>query len=356
MTLRIAGDTSGFIPEATGQVIAFGRDQSAFPINKYVQYVPTKTMVGVYTLIERDAFVRVPNDAMWAWKDGDPLPLGEANKHRFTTVSFETARRAYPWTLGYLTIDQTTLFKPKLTHTRMVATQALTNRTQRVITLLETATNWQGNTSSVNTLNGGKGPWGSASADPNSPYYLAIWRSLMKAAQNIHLACNGQMSIKDLRVIVSPGLAIAAAQSAEITDYVREQPSAPKIVEEGMSDQEDLWGLPTKYKGFQFCVESSMRVSEVMTETADIGSEATANRMYIKADSSAVIVSRVGGLDGEMTGGPNFSTVQLYHHQELLRVKAHDDSVNERVQGAVTENIKEVLAAPVSGWLLTNTL
>ncbi len=354
-TLRFSSATDGFLPEATGQCIAFIRKENEFNLNKYVQYYPSPAPVGVYTILGRDEQIRVPTDAEFAWEDGDEAPEGLSRQESFTTQSFRTFRRAYPWRLGYQQIDTSKLWKPKLVHASSAISKCMTNRTKRVIDLLETTSNWGTNYASANDLNGGKGGWATASDDPDSPNYLAIYKSLIEAARRIHLGTNGKVRIRDLRVVISPGLAIAAAQSAEILNYQRETPQAKQIALDGFSDQEDMWTLPERYKGFKFVVEDSPIVTEAPKVSSGNLVEATTNRLYIKSDSSAVVCSRPGGLDGDY-GAPSFSTIQIYHYQGLLRVQAFDEPKHERVTGRVVENIKEVLAAPTAGFLITQTM
>jgi hypothetical protein len=105
MTLRFASASNTFVPEATGQVIAYVRDPKEFKINEYVQYVPAPKNVGLYASFGRDAFVRIVSDAEFAWQDGDERPRGLYNQVPFSWTEFRTFRRAYPWTLGDQAIE-----------------------------------------------------------------------------------------------------------------------------------------------------------------------------------------------------------------------------------------------------------
>ncbi len=362
MTLRFISGSNGFIPEATGQVIAYIRKPEEFALNRYVQYVPTPKVVGVYAMLGRDEVVRVVSDEEFAWEDGDERPKGIYHQVPFTWQEFRTFRRDYPWTLGYQAIDQTTGWKPKLVHAAAAISVAMTNRTRRVVVLVETASNWGVNTAAANTLNGGAGPWDKGSDDPSSPAYLAIYSSLIEAAQRIHLATNGKVKPKDLRCVVSPGAAKRMSKAPEMVNYCRESPAARDLVEKGFDPQYDLWGLPKYYKGFEMVVEDTPYVN-IRPNTAGFATSGTlhpteagsANRLYAKSDTSAAILCRPGSIDGEY-GAPSFSTIQVYHHKGLLEVKAFDDPKNERVEGHVEENIKEVLASNVSGFLITGIM
>lgn len=360
-SLKFLSAFNGFIPEATGQVIAFVRQESEFALNKYVQYVPAPKPVFEFAKLETDEWVRVESDEEFAWEDGDERPRGDAYKIRFTTTEGKCYRRDYPSTLGYRAIDNTVLWKPRPAHMAMNITKAMTNRTKRTKTLLQTTSNWpSSNVADVNVLNGGRGKWPLGSDDPSSPNYLAIYRSLIAAARRIHLLTNGRVRIKDLQTVVSPNLAIAMAQTPEMLQYVRETPQAINILKEGFSDSEEMWTLPERYKGFKFVVEDAPIVDSNPTDAPTIWTgEATFDvnpgRHYIWDDATAVMVSRPGGLDGEY-GAPSFSTVQLYHFDGLLRVKAFDDSEHERVKMHVEEDVGYVLAAGLAGFCMTNAM
>lgn len=353
MTLRFAGSHNGYMPQLTGQVIAFVRKESEFKLNEYVQYVPTKKKLGVYTKLELDAFVRVHQEGRTAWHDGaSRKEMGKDNKIRFEMTEFRTNRRNFAWEIGWQSLDQTDAFKIKPAHMDMALSQCMTERTKRVISLCETVANWGSNTATADTLNGGKGTWDTATADPSDAAGLAIYKSCIAAAQRINLATNGKVKPSDLRFVVSPSAAIAMSSSAEMVNYVRESPASEKLLTEGFDPQFDLWGLPRMYRGFTFIVEDAVIVEEYQKAS---GTEATANRSYIKTDDSCVVLARKGGLDGEY-GTVNFSTLQFYHYDGLLKVAAFDDAEDELTRGHVSEDTKEVLAAPISGYLIQDIL
>lgn len=367
-TLRYLSGSDGFLPGPTGQVIAYVRRESEFPLNKYVQYVPTEYPYGVYAVLGRDQFVRVPNDERWAWEDGDARPEGEWNKIPFVWADFRTYRRTYPWSIGYKSLQTTTKYgswMPKPAHMAMAISQAMTNRTNRVAKLLQTSSNWPStNTGTANSINGGAGMWSTASDDPTSPNYLAIYKTLVGAAQNINLLTNGKVNPTDLLTIVSPGLAKTMSETGEIVNYCRESPAAREILEKGYDPQYTLWGLPTTYKGFKFIVENTPYVNinpNVGTMSATAATQipeaalGTSGRQYAWQDSTAAMVSRIGGIDGD-AGTPSFSTVQLYHYRGLLEVEARDDTWNRRVDGSVTEDYKEVIAAAFAGYNITSCM
>lgn len=351
MTLRILSATNGYVPESTGQVVGFIRKEDKFKINQYCQMIPTKTRVGLYAELGADQSVRHVSDSEDAWEDGDAAPVDSTNKVPFQWREFRTFRRASSWVLGYEAIDQTTAFKPKPVHMMTAISQRMTKRTKRIIDLMEDTSNWSSNYGTATSLNGGKGKWDTASDNPESPFYNAISAALLEACRRINLATNSVVGIEDLRLVLSPGAAIKMSQSPEMKNYLRESPFAKQVMD-GRPNMNALWGLPETYQGIRLVVEDASYVSERPKAS---GTQATSNRLYIKSDTSAVLVARPGGLDGNY-GAPSFSTVQCYHFGGLLRVQTFDDPENERVKGRVSENFKEVLAAPISGFLITSIL
>src|SRR5262245_22217681 len=101
--LRYFSPYNGFMPQATGQVIAWVRKPEAFTINQYCQYVPSKAVKGFYYVMGRDLPVSLPavdgnpatgspDVSVWAGGASRKEP-GKANQAVFTTFPFETVRR-----------------------------------------------------------------------------------------------------------------------------------------------------------------------------------------------------------------------------------------------------------------------
>lgn len=350
MTLRMASPTNGYLPVETGQVVAFVRDPAEFKINRYCQMVKSDDgPVGVFAKLGRDESVRVVTDEEFSWEDGGDMPSGDAYKSRFDTVEFRCKRRAYPWTVGSVTDATAKLWKPKLTQMKEAISVAMTNRTWQIIQAMESTTNFSGFTATANALNGGRGKWPAASDDPQSPAYMAIAQTFLRAAQSINLYTNSVVKIKDIICVISPGLATDMGLSGEIKNFVRESRFARQQQEDPYGNVNQMWGLPPSYQGIEIVVEDASRVSERAKVS---GTEATTNRAYLKSDTSAVFVSRPGGLDGDLSS-KSFSTVQCFYYQDLLRVKQEYDSWNEKIKGAVTEYFVPKIAAAPAGYLVT---
>jgi hypothetical protein len=348
--------TNLFIPSATGQVIGYLRKPGRFKLFEYAQIVKSSGTdkkgwpVCLFTTIDPDAPIRVVTDQEYAWEDGDDPPEGAGMLINFTTTEVRMFRRAYPYRLGEQMVETAELF-PVLPVNRQIALMlAMTNKTARIWSLLDSAANWGTNTADANALNGGKGKWSTASATEGSPYYLAIKRSLTAATQTINLATNSVVQPEDLKLVISPLLAEAGANSGEITDYLKGSPFA-KMQQEGKErGRNQQYGFPDYYAGVEVVIEDASRSTDRPSAT---GVVSTTNRNYIKSPSTACLLSRIGGLDG-VEGAPAFSTLQIYYYKYEMAVEEKHDVWKKRWDGRVIDQFKEVLASNRSGYLITN--
>lgn len=325
-------------------IVAFVRQKGEFPVTDYVQFVQHDEPIGLYRVLERDEFIRVVSQEDAAWEDGDPAPEGEANKIRARLEDWRAIRKVYPWILGEQTAQLHRSWDLKQAHMDAAVSKAMTALTMRVNTLLDTAANWPTNHSqSANALNGGRGNWADASADPDSPHYLAIFRTLQGAFRQIHLDTNGRVKVGDMVCVIGVDTAIAVSETGELNHYVQHSTYAKEVLEKGLDPQFQSFGMPSNYRGYRFVVEDSPKVTENVKDT-----EAATYRAYIKDPTTAWFVSRKGGLDG-VHGGKSFSTVQVYHNGPITSIEAFSDAENKRVKGRCVTNTAEVLPAGIAG-------
>lgn len=357
-TPRYLSGTNAFVPQSTGQVIQYIRDPKEFALNRWVQNINTPATVFLWAKLDQDQPVRMVNEAEFAWEDGADRPTGNHNMTSFEWVEGRCYRRDYPYTLGLQACEQARkfgAFDPEEVESKSVASQAMTNRVNRIINLCETSANWGINTADANVLNSGAGTWDGASNDPSDPGYLAIKKTLLEACRRINLLTNGKVKPKDMRLVISPGLAMAMANTGEIHDYVKSTyQTSIKNMEETLGNVNEQWGLPPKLYGVEVVVEDAVRVSIYPNADGTKATIAAGTRTYCKADTNAILVSRPGGIDAPY-GAPSFSTVQCYFYEYEMAVESRTDTWNKKVEGHVVEQFKEVLAASPSGYLITNT-
>jgi len=368
MAFVAPGATNGYLPVATGQVIAFVRKPKHFKtLNSIVQYTPSDLPTGVYARLDRDNGVRISNEDQFVWADGADMPSAAYFTSRFTTGDFTTVRRAYPWQVGAQAERNARLWKPKLTHMMEAISLCLTLRTKRLIRLLETAGTWAGNTASATSLGGGKWNAGTVAA----PYFK---NGLLRAAAVINTATNGIIEINDLVCVlnrddvVGSGATAGIAAAPEILDFMKGSVWTQQMLTDPFAKVNMQWGLPDRYQGVKLVVSTEPQVNEVMNQT---GVEATTNRGLIKSSGSAIICCQPGTMDNELSE-KSYSTVQIFHYAGvkaqsegrdqgetknggagLLEVKGKYDEWNEKWLGAVVEQTGEKVAAPMSGYLVT---
>jgi hypothetical protein len=348
-TFAAPGPHNGYIPSASGQCINFIRNPEEFPLNKWVTLTPHDQPTGFYSRLDRDNGVRTANIDRYVWADGADLPSGQFFTSRFTVSEFRTQRHAVPWELGAQTVDNADLWNPKLVHMKEATSLLMTLRTKRIYTVAETSGNWSGNTASASTLSGaGKFDVGT-SLVPN------FAKGMLTAAQRINLGTNAKVRINQLRAIINPIDAIKIGNSPEIRDYLKGSVHARMMLEDPFNSVNALWGLPHYYQGIEIIVDDTPFVTENMNDSST--QEATTARTYAKAEDSIIIVARPGSLDGELST-KSYSTIQIFYYKKvgLMQVKGQYDSWNEKWKGAVIDQTGEYLAAPMSGYFITDCI
>jgi len=355
-TPRYPSATNLFIPQATGEVVGFIRKPGAFKLMDYVQLVrgtrtdATGWPVVLYVVLDPDAPARRVTDQEYAWEDSDVAPEGAGLMANFTYQEVRMFRRAYPYRLGEQIVETAQAFKVLPVYRSIAIQLAMTNKTARVCSLIDTVANWGTFTSDNNVLNGGKGKWNTATATPADPNYLAIKRAITQAALNVNLNTNSVVQLEDMRLVISPQLAYDGGNSAEITDYLKGSVYS-KMVADGIErGANSMYGMPDTYAGIRIIVEDASYVTERPNAA---GTAATSNRAFIKDPTKAVLLSRKGGLDG-VEGSPSYSTLQIYYYKYEMAVEEQHDTWNKLHNGRVVDQFKEVLAAPRAGWLITN--
>jgi hypothetical protein len=365
---RFVSGFNAFIPEAENQLIGFMRSHTSYKYNQYVQLVPAKKRIGVYPKMHVDDPARLVNPNAFTWEDGADRPdAGLGNGLRFDWAEFQTHRRNFPFRIGWLALEQSSL--PLLSaHAAMVKNQALMDRTQKVIDLAETVGTWGDNTATANVLNDGAGHLDEGSSDPASPNYLAIKKCFNEVCRRVHVSSNGAMAqwkdgegdsaFDGLMAIMSPDAAIALSNTSELHDYLARSPFALAQVEGRKPGQNTMWGLPDILYGVKIIVEDALRVYEhpkASGAAATTVGGASAPRRYIKNSDSIIFCARPGGIQG-VEGAPSWSTFQLYHYGKELQLETEDDNRNRRTNGDVVIDDKVVVPASQSGFLVTDVL
>lgn len=342
------GPTNSYPPswDATGQIITFIRDPNRFRLNDYTKFRPATTMQGLYLYLDGDQGARVVDDAAFDWADGAERPKGSDQLAQFRYEPYICQRKDYPYVLGNLTRKQCP-WQLEAAQAALVMQQAMTNRTKRVMNLLEDADNWEDNHETANNLSGGAGYWGDSDPD-----LLAIRKTVNEVVLRIEKGTNGMVHEDQLRLVVNPEAAKEVGESKEMSDYVKNSVWAKSTIEGSLFNRNRPYNLPPVLYGLETVVENAVIV------TSRKGASAVA-KSFCKAKTSAVVCSMVDALPGDQVGQfptPNFSTFQIFHYDGLLKMMTWEDVRSERLEGHCTEIYTEKMVAPLAGYLVEDIL
>jgi hypothetical protein len=322
-------------------VIDFARNVKDFALNQYAQIVPVKKTAGYYMHMTIEEAGRILHSDLrnFRWPDGQPAPEGAEGTESFQFLAFETARMAYAFQLGDLTIDQAT-WNILAQHSSIKSRQAMTARTQLVVTSATTTGNYDAShVIDIPALAGNSGKWSESTTARQD-----IKRSLFTAAERILDDTLAAVNAEDFILVISSGLAAEIAQCQELVDYIKGSPEAYAQVRGELPNRNKFYGLPEVLYGFKLVVEATRKL------TSKKG--ATAARTSVLPKATPFLCARPGGLVG-VAEAPNFSTHVLFAQEEMT-VETLRDAPNRRTTGRVVENIAAKTVAPVSGVLFQN--
>lgn len=377
---RAMGPRNAVLPAATASVIGFMRNPDMFPYQKYVQFVPLDDVSnGLYRFptIHPDDPARIVNYAEFAWGWDDPRPAGEGFKPRVIWTAGETSRYSFGYTLGQRTQDawaKNTKINPQNLYSKMRLGHAMLHRASRAVDAIR-GYSWPSyNTSTLQSLMGSPTPavfYDQSSGQetlpsglPN-PSFQIIKKSQNVIMRRLDLLTNGALTGNEFCMVFGPKVAQKIAESGEIVNYLKQQAGA----KQDLMVRNGKWGIPDEYNGWQLVVEDTPRVyirptdttttfadpTTASTRTGSGASVAYNERDYVWNDDTILFTSRAGGLDGQY-GENNFSTVQMFYYGGLATVVGETDTWNQVIKGAIDIEDDFKVAAPISGFKLTQTL
>jgi len=323
-------------------VIDFARNVKDFALNQYCQIIPVKKVAGYYLemTIEEAGRIQFADLSNVIWPDGDTAPEGIEGLESFAWKGFETRRYAYAFRLGDLTIDQAS-WDIVAQHASIKARQAMTARTQLVITAATTQANYaSSHVLDVPTISGNTGKWSLSTTARQD-----IKRSLTTAAETVLDDTLNAVNPEELILVINSALAAELTQCQEIVDYIKGSPDAYAQVRGELPNRNKFYGMPEKLYGVTLVVEATRKV------TSKKGASST-TRSQVMPKTTPFLCSRPGGLVG-VADAPNFSTVVLFAQEEMTTETLRDNN-NRRTQGRVVENIGAYMVASASGVLFTN--
>lgn len=335
-----------------GLMVGFSRNADDFATNRFIQIFPVNAMVGLYASYTSRNAARILafDDSEHLWADGNAAPSGVGNTDSFQYLAYQTQRRAYPFTLGELTVEQAD-WNILLANSRDMAQQAMTARSMLVYNALVGAS-WGSNTALVNggILTSGQ-DWSTGTSDTGDQGTLPgpnIKKSLQYGTKIIHQQTLGVVKPKDLYLVINPFLAQTMASSSEIQNFIKQSPDALAQIRGDVPSQNGVWGLPDKLYGINVVVEDTVRVSSRKSASSPNPSSATLG--YVYDDKIAFLVARPGSLEG-IAGSRSFSTLQMFVYKDELSVETMYDQQNKRYMGRVISNYVPIVASTLCGFM-----
>ena len=325
-------------------VVDFSRNTKDFAVNSYAQIQETKKVAGYYREVTIEEAGRILNTDLsnFAWHDGTPAPTGYQGTESFEWKDFNCKRYLYPVTLGDLTVDQAS-WDIRNEYAAKKAQQAMTARTQSVVTAMTTSGSYAAShTSVVSSITGNTGTWAASTSARQD-----VKRSLNVAADTILLDTLAGVDINDLLIVLNPTLAKEIALSQEIVDHIKGSPEALAQIRGELPGRNAIFGLPDKLYGFPVIIEKTVKVTSRKGASSVVKS-------YVLPTATPFMCSRPGGLVGKF-GAPTFATCVVFIHEEMTTETLREP--NDRLSTIrVVENFDAKLVAPVSGFLFTGAV
>lgn len=344
MPAAYPGAYNTYVPshEASGKlVVDFSRNINDFALPRYTQIVQAKKARGWYLQFTIEEAGRILHDDLrqFLWPDGQAANEGWEATESFEYKDFMCKRYQYPVMLGDLTIDQAD-WDILAQHASIKARQAMTARTQKVISVFTDTNNYApSHVMDVPSINGNTGSWAESTTARQD-----IKRSLFTAIELILDDTLAAVSENDLILVISSGLAAEISQCQEITDYIKGSPDALAQIKGELPNRNSMYNIPEVLYGVPVVVEKTRKVTSRKGASRSVSS--------ILPKSTPFLCARPGGIEG-VADAPNFSTVVGFFMEEMTVEQKRDDD-NRRTKARVVENYDYVMVAPATGVLFQN--
>jgi hypothetical protein len=351
MAQVLPGGNNTFIPshEASKRMIVdYVRNPKAFAYADYIQIVKCPQRVGYYLKMNNDEAGRVLDDQgdEYLWNDGADAPSGRDGTAEHEWEPFITARRAFPFTLGQLAVDQAS-WKIDDVHRAYMAQKAMTVRTMNAVKVLTTA----GNHLSSHVLDvtdgtdipGNTNTWATSTSARKT-----IQRSINQGIEKCLDDTLASLNFDDFVLIISDSLAKEIAVCQEIVEYLRQSPFALAQIKGELRDSNPNaeYGLPEKLYSVRLVVEKTRRRTNKR--------RATRVTTRVMPAATPVLAARPGTIEGSY-GGPALSAVTCFAYEEMT-TETKRDKDNRRITGRVVEDYIHIMTAPESCVLFQNAL
>lgn len=336
------GPLDGYVPQVQANLlVAFAKNPDKFKYQQYTDIRPVDLMQGYWRQLKSERAARVVNGSMdtYSWAAGAVNPAyNQTNKEQFEMKAYKTQRYAAADVIDDLTRDQlkkTGLDLLQETSSEL-ASQMATIRTHRIITKLTTGANWGSFTDTCTAVAGGK----LSAATTSNPYIRDLFTDV---TSNIIKQTNGMVQKGDIVALMSPDLGKILFRTAEMLDFIKQQPGVLEIVKGEVPWDENYW-LPGSLYGVKLLFEDSV---ELTTEQDD---DLNVSRDYILDDDTVIFMTKKGGIQPNQSSA--LSTFAMFTYEDF-KVETFYEQQNKRNLVWVTDNTDEQIVAPQSGFLVT---
>lgn len=346
----LPGAYNVFVPNARSSgnlFVDFSRNINDFACLRYCQPVPVQQAVGLWYQMGLDQRARVTDDdaAKYLWADGTPRPRDQSNDEYFEEKSFRCERRSYSSVIGKMTSEQAAWDEIDR-RSRMLAQQAMTIRTNSIISKMIDSTQYPANhvadLSVDGTIPGVVGNWAESTTAR-----MAIRRSLNHIKNTITLATRAAVNSDDLVLVMSPDTAEQVAVSQEIVEMIKESIVGLHYLKASENFPKDSYGLPPRLYNTEVIIEKTVKVTSqrgLLTQTAE----------YVMPAGTVLVAHKPNSLEG-VEGGRSFSTCSIHiYRDDDLTVETDDVRWDRLTNVAVTDNFDVNMTAPITGFLLEN--
>lgn len=345
MAYALPGANNTYAPsfDTTGNlIVGFSRNLKNFRVNQYAQITPVKKSYGLFARFNPITNTRVQGVAgdNNAWPDGNDAPEGPVGNQEFEFVPYLTERFTEPARLGYKAVEQAA-FDIKKFSVDGLGTQLMTRRTVLgLAALLNTSVYPSNHVSTATTLGGG---FWSAGTIVNP----IVQRTLMAAARQIEIDTASVVDYTQLSLIINPQTADSIARSAEIRDFIAQNPLVLAQIRGNEKNQNAQYGLPDQLYGMKLIVENTVLTTTNRNAT-------TADTNYALGANQAIIVARPGDLVQDFSGR-SFSTLHFFMYEEM-NAEYFDDVQNRVHKMRVSDDYAAQVVSPLTGFLINNIL
>lgn len=343
MAYELPSATNVYVPSfdtTANLVVEFSRDPKKFPVNEYTTLTPVSKDVGLYLRLDPDNAIRllgVDGDA-YAWPDGNDPPQGDYENLGFEFQTYQTKRYSIPNLIGYKAKEQAS-FDIMEVHKRMLGVKHMTLRTKLVADVITNTANYPSGHTATATAAGG-GQW-SAGTIAN-PY---IKKSLDYAFNVIRRSSGGVADDGDnnFSLVVGPATAQAMGSSAEVRDFIAQNPLAMEWMK-GEKNVYGRYGVPPILYGVRVIIENT----PIITSNREA---ASTTKTDIFPAATAVLMIRKGDLVAPSNA---FSTCHVFSYEEMT-AEVFDNVQARRHECRVTCDLVPKIVAPVTGFVFTST-